>query len=67
LDRVRKNLDPAPGSRNWGSELMTLSSTCSTLPRREKAVLNGLFPEQPPDFLACYHVKLVCSCRSRWL
>jgi hypothetical protein len=21
LDRVRDNLDPAPGSRNWGSDL----------------------------------------------
>jgi hypothetical protein len=45
LDRVRDNLDQAPvlaiGGASW---TLTLSSTSSTRPQLEEAVLNGLFP-----------------------
>jgi hypothetical protein len=48
LDRLRDNLDPARGSYNWGASwALTLSSTSSTRPRLEKAVLNGLYPNAP--------------------
>jgi hypothetical protein len=42
---LRDNLDQAPVSRNWGSELdAEVSSTSSTRPQLEVVVLNGLFP-----------------------
>jgi hypothetical protein len=44
LDRVRDNLDQAPGSRNWGSELdADAEFNFYYLPQLEEAVLNGLF------------------------
>jgi hypothetical protein len=45
LDRVRDNLNQAPGSRNNGgaSWTLVLSSTSSTRPQLGEAVLNGLF------------------------
>jgi hypothetical protein len=56
LDRVRDNLDQAPGSRNWGSELdADAEFNFFTRPRREKAVLKGLFPDTPiPRLLALF-------------
>jgi hypothetical protein len=48
LDRVRDNLDQAPGSRDWGSELdADAEFNFSSRSRREKAVLNGLYPDNP--------------------
>jgi hypothetical protein len=44
LDRVRDNLDPAPGFRICGSELHADAElNFSTRPQLEKAVLNSLF------------------------
>jgi hypothetical protein len=46
LDRVRDNLDPALAI--WGASwTLTLSSTFSTRPRREKTILCDLFPDTP--------------------
>jgi hypothetical protein len=43
LDRVRENLDPAPGSRNWGSELDA------------DAKFNFLYPLVSPEELQLNH------------
>jgi hypothetical protein len=71
---------PAPAIEG-ASWKLTLSSTSSTRPRLEKAVLNGLFPDPYPPFFApavlpalfapagvaraCYPINLVRSCWSR--
>jgi hypothetical protein len=53
LDRVRDNLDKAPGSRNWGSELDA------------GAEFNFFNLETPPFSRACCPNNLVRSCESR--
>jgi hypothetical protein len=50
LDRVRGNLNPAPGSRNLGSDSeVDAEFNFSTRTRREKAVLNGPFQRFPQE------------------
>jgi hypothetical protein len=66
LDRVRDNLDQAPGSRNWGSELDADAEFNFFYPSSaRRPFLRAFPPETPPFSRACYPINLVRSCGSR--
>jgi hypothetical protein len=56
LDRVRDNLDPVPGSRNWGSELDADAEFNADENHRTVIVIESL------NFRASYHTYLVYYC-----